>query len=266
MFRRTQLVSNTKDQSVLAQTIRPHQLIMVDDGPTDGSRELIERYKQRYSKLMKPVDHACNAGIVDPRIDALRAVTGDYVTYVDGDDRFVPLKIQTELKLQISNPDARIACCNNYYMSGSTQRTGLWDEEDSVPQDNVFLQTYGRDFPKRHLSRMELVDYQTWRAVGVPDTRLSLYEDFEMRKCLTKHCFMVYCPEPLSEMRVHGTGLSSVTAMKYLQALDYIQFKSQPILADLSPFEREQANCGYQSWIREVILPNADKEVGPAVA
>jgi hypothetical protein len=87
-----------------------------------------------------------------------------------------------------------------------------------------------------------------------------------MRIRLTKHFRMVYCPEPRSEIRVHGTGLSSVIAMKHLQALDYIQFKSQPLLADLSPFEREQANCGYQSWIRKVILPNAEKEVGPAVA
>jgi glycosyltransferase involved in cell wall biosynthesis len=171
MFRRAQPARSTKDQSVLGQTIRPHQLIMADDGSTDGSRELIRRYRQRYSELVTPVYHACNAGIVDPRIDALRAVTGDYVTYVDGDDRFLPLKIETELKLLISNPDARIACSNNYYMSGSAERTGLWDEEDAVPQDNVFLQTYGRDFPKRSLFRMELADYQTWRAVGFHHTR-----------------------------------------------------------------------------------------------
>lgn len=79
-------------ESVLNQTYTPNQIIVVDDCSTDGSQAVIENYSRQYPGIFTTIYHNKNMGIAQTRIDALSAVTGDFVTYLDGDDRFLPEK------------------------------------------------------------------------------------------------------------------------------------------------------------------------------
>ena len=82
--------------SVLAQTLPPHQIIVVDDCSTDGSQDIIADYARAHRGLFSPIYHRDNTGVAQVRADALAAVTGDLVTYVDGDDRYLPTKLEQE--------------------------------------------------------------------------------------------------------------------------------------------------------------------------
>ena len=214
-------------ESVLAQTLLPLEIIIVDDGSTDGSPDLINHYCGRYPDLIRSIFHLENTGVTRSRIDALEAVKGDYVTYLDGDDRFLPTKIEKEYDVLRQTPGARIAFSNNFYMNAEGQRKGMWIEDDQPPQGNVFVQTFGRLYPKRSLYRMELVEYSAWKNIGFHDLNLSIYEDFDMRIRMTKHLQTVYCDEPLSEIRFHGNGLSNSRGKLHQSSLDYI-FEKKP--------------------------------------
>ena len=75
-------------ESVLNQTFLPYEIIIVDDCSSDGSQELIKEYSKKYS-FIRYVFHKENKGIAQVRITALSKVTGDFVTYLDGDDLYL---------------------------------------------------------------------------------------------------------------------------------------------------------------------------------
>ena len=239
-------------ESVLAQTLKPCQIVIVDDCSIDGSQELIAGFHSQYPDLITPIYHTQNTGVTQVRIDALQAVTGEYVTYVDGDDRFLPTKLEREANLLRASPHAKIAFSNNFYMTADGIHKGIWADEVKPPEGNVFCQTFARDFPRRNLFRMELVDYQAWKRVGFQDPNLSMYEDFDMRIRLTKHLQVVYYDEPLTEIRLHYKGLASSKRVRHLEALDYIYRKNKPLLNDLSKAERDYVNRKLGGWIAQV--------------
>jgi glycosyltransferase involved in cell wall biosynthesis len=227
-------------ESVLAQTLPPHQILIVDDRSTDGSQELIAGYVSRWGDRIQAIYHERNLGVTASRIDALQAVTGDFVTYVDGDDRFLPTKLEKEAKILYSHPNAQIAFSNFYYLSEDGIRLCAWAEHKAPPQGNVFACVFSRNFPRRTLFRCELVNYAAWKEIGFHDRHLALYEDYEMRIRLTKKLSTVYCNEPLSEYRRAKTGLSFSQADRHLVSLNYIYQKNLALLNDLPTEKRDR--------------------------
>ncbi|GMA60045.1 glycosyltransferase family 2 protein [Alicyclobacillus fastidiosus] len=74
-------------ESVLNQS-HPHiQIIVVDDGSTDGTRNILETYKEKITVIRQ-----MNAGVVAARNSGIQQATGDYVCILDCDDIFLPKK------------------------------------------------------------------------------------------------------------------------------------------------------------------------------
>lgn len=226
--------------SVLAQTLPPGQIIIVDDCSSDGSQAMIEGYQSRYPDLITPLFHERNHGVAQARVSALQAVTGEYVTYVDGDDRFLPTKLEKEARLLSSvYPEVHIVYSNNYYITADGQRTATWITGESPPQGNVFKETLTRQFPRGNLYRMELLPYDLWKNVGFHDVSLDVFEDWEMRIRLSKFYRVAYNDEPLSEYRAYTGGLSNMEAARKTEAFEHIWRKNKPLIDDLSPTEQE---------------------------
>ena len=100
-------------ESVLAQTLPASQIIVVDDCSQDGSQDVIAEYATRHSQIT-PIFHRNNLGVAQTRNHALQMTTGDYVTYVDGDDRFLPDKLAKEVELLDKSPEADVVFSNVY--------------------------------------------------------------------------------------------------------------------------------------------------------
>lgn len=225
-------------ESVLAQTLKPFQIIIVDDCSIDESQGVINGYCSRYPDLITPIYHAENVGVSGTRIDALNVVKGDYVTYLDGDDLYLPTKLEKEAKLLKENPNVQIAFSNNFYVAENGITTGIWIEGEMPPEGDVFKETFARDFPKGSLFRMELVDYSAWANVGFHDPSLYIYEDYDMRIRLTKKLKVKYYNEPLSKIRIHGKGISRSEIARHLEAFKYIYKKNSHLLGNLSTSDR----------------------------
>ena len=246
-------------ESVLTQTLNPHQIIIVDDFSNDGSQELIAKYAQKYPNLVFPIYHIKNLGVVQTRIDALNEVSGDYVTYVDGDDRFLPEKLEREFDILARNTNAQIAYSNNYYINPEGQRTGVWAEKEKPPEGSVFKETFSRCFPKSSLFRMELVNFQAWKSVGFHDPDITIYEDFDMRIRLTKHFQVAYCDKPLSEIRLHDKGLSKLKAKQHLASLEFIYHKNRSLLSDLNESDHQRVKKGFNDFVNKISLSAANQ-------
>jgi len=107
--------------SVLAQTYRPREVIVVDDGSTDATGDVIARYGERVMSLRQP-----NRGQAAARNAGLRAAHGALVAFLDADDLWEPAKLTCQrAKLQ---EDPRIHLCftrfQNFWVPGLEEEAG----------------------------------------------------------------------------------------------------------------------------------------------
>lgn len=83
-------------ESIIHQTYKDFELILVDDGSPDRCPQICEEYALQDSRIK--VIHKENGGLSDARNVGLKNAVGEYVTYIDSDDSVHPLYIETLLK------------------------------------------------------------------------------------------------------------------------------------------------------------------------
>jgi GT2 family glycosyltransferase len=102
-FNRAYCVSNAVD-SVLAQTHGSVEVIVVDDGSTDGTRPMMHEYVTRNKRVRYAFQD--NAGVCSARNLGLSLSQGQYIALLDSDDTWVPWKLELQLACLKRMPDA----------------------------------------------------------------------------------------------------------------------------------------------------------------
>jgi glycosyltransferase involved in cell wall biosynthesis len=92
-------------ESVLAQTRGDFELIVVDDGSTDGTARSVEQYSSDRIRLIRQA----NAGQASARNTALKAARGEYVSLLDSDDLWLPTYLEEMAKALEAEPTAAVA-------------------------------------------------------------------------------------------------------------------------------------------------------------
>lgn len=70
--------------SLLNQTLKDIEIILVDDGAKDGSGKIVDEYKNKFTNVK--VIHQANGGLGPARNTGIENATGEYIAFVDGDD------------------------------------------------------------------------------------------------------------------------------------------------------------------------------------
>jgi glycosyltransferase involved in cell wall biosynthesis len=87
-------------QSVLEQTYSPVEVIVVDDGSTDNTRECLVPYKDRIRYI-----YQSNGGLSKARNHGINEAQGDLIAFLDADDQWLPEKLQKQWECLRENPD-----------------------------------------------------------------------------------------------------------------------------------------------------------------
>jgi len=131
--------------SVLAQTHAELEIILVDDGSTDGSAALCDEWAAKDPRIV--AIHKPNSGVSDARNVGLEAAHGDYIGWVDSDDWIEPEMYQTLLDALLRENADIAACTHNvcypdhveepppvpYFVGGRTEfMERLWKREYRV--------------------------------------------------------------------------------------------------------------------------------------
>jgi glycosyltransferase involved in cell wall biosynthesis len=249
-------------ESVLNQTLPPFEIIIVDDCSTDGSQKVIAEYAQRYPDLVRPFYHRQNLGIPRNKSFALEQVRGDLVTYVDGDDRFLPRKLEMELETLLNHPDVQIVYSNVYHINPHGRRSHLWCDGDTAPATGyVFREAFARAFPRGSLFRNELVYYECLKETGFYDPEFAMYHDWELRIRLTRLFKVAYCSTPLSEYRFHPGGISRSDTSRHLDEIKRVYAKHRSLLEDLPESDRAFIERKLSTRLAQFSLQVAREEI-----
>jgi hypothetical protein len=114
-YNRAELLPETLE-AILAQTLPPHEIIVVDDGSRDASLTVLQRYAPRVRAI--PIK---NSGELVARNTGLRAASGDLVAFCDSDDLWMPGFLETMAALWQAEPRTKIA-----YGDFVIVRDGVW--------------------------------------------------------------------------------------------------------------------------------------------
>ena len=184
-------------ESVLRQTFADYELIVIDDGSIDGTRECLEPYMGRLRYI-----YQANRGVSAARNAGAAAARGEWISVLDSDDVWHPAKLERQLEVLSELGSGFGACvtdCN--YMGGSVARSTVF-EENGVRTDSVrgplddpmkYLMRYGYGLCVQSL----LVKHSIFDEIGGFDEGLGLGED---RDLIFRLCFKTgfcYVSQPL---------------------------------------------------------------------
>ncbi|MCI6191164.1 MAG: glycosyltransferase [Clostridium sp.] len=143
-------------KSILNQTYKDIELLIVDDGSTDNSIKIIKRYESKFEKIK--IFTQKNKGASEARNLALKYAIGEFILFIDSDDFLEPTMIEKMVnKAEKYNSDVTICGYCLYY------------SKDNV-KNKIF--TYGTE-KKDNLSPLEVVDMMlNYKLQGQPWNKL----------------------------------------------------------------------------------------------
>jgi glycosyltransferase involved in cell wall biosynthesis len=91
--------------SVLSQTYEDFELIVIDDGSDDHTREFLSRFRDN----IVLINHSQNMGVSAARNSGIAKAVGEFIAFLDSDDQWMPEKLEVQIDFFRENPDA-VAC------------------------------------------------------------------------------------------------------------------------------------------------------------
>ena len=191
-------------ESVIQQTYRPIEIIIVDDGSTDSTLEIARKLAEQYSEITVLTQKNAGPGVA--REAGRKIVRGEFIQYLDSDDLLLPDKFRLQVKGLLEHPDCDIAY-------GKECQIQLGDEPDWVACKNTG-EKFNKLFPKLLRSTLwgtsvPLYRRQLLDKVGSWSS-LSAEEDWEYdARAGSLNPELFYCEEFIALQRMHDNHLSA---------------------------------------------------------
>ncbi|MFA5242690.1 MAG: glycosyltransferase [Sulfuricella sp.] len=201
-------------ESVRQQTAPVHEIIVVDDGSTDETEQVIHSLGEGLVYIRQ-----ANAGVSAARNRGIAQATGEIIAFLDADDLWLPQKVENQVRVFLGNPDVALV---------ATDRTDI-DAQGGLLLDSLFKkqglyeffsELRGNPVPLA-LSRLVQVNFiptssvmvrkSALAQVGVFDTAIRYGEDLELWARVAAQYPIACLPEVLIRYRQHGSNATQAT-------------------------------------------------------
>ena len=187
--------------SVLNQTFRDFELIIVDDGSTDGTKEELNKITD---PRIRVIDHERNLGAAAARNTGMRHARGKYIALLDSDDEWLVKKLDLQLEaLEKAGFEETKACFTAYYLIEDRGSRTYVPEKPT--RKDLFLKC-DLSPGSTLLFERELLDI-----IGYWDETLPRYEDWEWLIRYARKFSFTFVEKPLVKVfHEHGTSVEDI--------------------------------------------------------
>jgi len=180
-------------ESVLNQTYRDFELIIVDDSSTDNTDKIVKKFQEQ-DKRVKYIRHDKNKGGSAARNTGIKVARGEYIAFQDSDDEWLPEKLKKQMEV-FKNTSSKVGIIY----------TGFWrikdNEKTYIPQSwvkqkdgNIYFELLKGNFVG---TPTILIKKKCFKKVGIFDENLPRLQDWELVIRLSKYYNFKCIDEPL---------------------------------------------------------------------
>jgi glycosyltransferase involved in cell wall biosynthesis len=223
-------------ESVLAQSYLYFEIIVVDDGSLDDTAEVAARYPGVCCIRQD------NQGLAAARNRGLRESRGEYLVFLDADDRLLPGALEAGLHRLIAHPEYAFVSGHYRYI----KEDGSFLNEH--PQEKIEGDHYLAFLRGNYIGMHATVMYRraALEKEGGFDTSLPACEDYDLYLRLAKQFPISHHHEVVAEYRQHGTNMSSNAELMLKTALVVLRSQGQYVRANNQ--YRQAYKVGLSFW------------------
>ena len=187
-------------ESVLAQTYQNFEIIVVDDGSTDNSRDAVAQFGDKVNYIWQQ-----NQGLSATRNRGIREAKGEFIGVLDADDMYEPAYLDVLVNMLADNPDADGIYCGYQFVD---QHNNLLPQRESrlIPTEQLREALWDGNFL---VPESMLVRRQCYETVGPFDHTLRACEDWDMWLRITDIFKIIGTNHVLTRHRVLPGSMSS---------------------------------------------------------
>ena len=196
--------------SILGQTCRDFEFIIVDDGSTDGSADILRRYQKADGRIR--VLRQENQGISASRNKAIKHAAGKYIALMDSDDISLPERLAEQVAFMEAHPEVGICGVRCSFFGDQGEFIGACPPTDPkrLKCRMLFTTTISNT---SIMMRRDMVETHNLYY----DTSFAVTEDYEMYTRFLPHCEVANIPEVLLKIRAHAAS----TTRRYPDEVHY---------------------------------------------
>ncbi len=187
-------------ESVLCQTYKDYEIIIVDDGSTDNTKDVLQRFHNKIRYIYKN-----NGGVASARNTGIKHAQGAYIAYLDSDDLWLPERLKFGVQALDSDKNIGLFFSDCHRVSNGERDSKTYFDAYKPYSGFVFKQLYMQDFIP---TSTVLVRKDCLRLSGMFDGNLPLCEDYDLWLRIST-CFKInYTKMPLAIYRTHSKSIS----------------------------------------------------------
>jgi glycosyltransferase involved in cell wall biosynthesis len=211
--------------SVFQQTLAPKELIVVDDGSTDETPQLLDRLGEAFTFKVIRLQ---NSGVSAARNKGVEQSTGEWMAFLDSDDEWLPHKLERQWECILENPSLSVFHTDEFWV-----RNGK-----SVPVPVKYSKS-GGDIFKKSLAvcamcpSSVLIRKELFKSLGGFDVHFPVCEDYDLWLKITARVLVGFVNEPLVvKYGGHADQLSQQRGMDWYRILSLARLLDEEILSD----------------------------------